>query len=211
MTPRPVAAVRPPSPRRGRGDVLAAAAALFHERGADATSMHDVAARLGVTKAALYRHVRDRAELLRAVTAPVRAEVRDALAASAAADDRPAADRITSLLDTLARAGVADPVRHALFWGSDGAPSRDPADAACREAVVQRLAQLLEQAATRGEVRDDMAPRIAARLLLGAVTGAVAGRDTARSGAPDPASSMPVVTALLEGPVRSLAGGRRTR
>ncbi|MFG1947131.1 TetR/AcrR family transcriptional regulator [Nonomuraea sp. NPDC048826] len=47
-----------------RPAVLAAALALADERGLDAVTMQAVAARLGVTAMALYRHVRDKDDLL---------------------------------------------------------------------------------------------------------------------------------------------------
>ncbi|NUP19754.1 MAG: TetR/AcrR family transcriptional regulator [Streptomyces sp.] len=179
-------------PRRGRELVLAAATALFHERGYDATSMSDIADRLGVTKAALYRHVKGRAELLHAVTAPVRTGVLALLAASRTTD-LPPVEALAALLRALADAAAGDPARHALFWAAHGTTSRQGPDALCRQAVCRRLADLLERAAAQGDVRDDLEPRLAARLLLGAVIG---------PGGPAyeaPASSASVVGLLLDG------------
>ena len=56
--------------RRGRpghslDSLLDVAVAVFNERGFEATSMEDVAARLGVTKSAIYHHVPSKVELLR--------------------------------------------------------------------------------------------------------------------------------------------------
>ena len=58
------------APRRGRPghsleSLLDVAVAAFNERGYEATSMEDVAARLGVTKSAIYHHVSGKGELLR--------------------------------------------------------------------------------------------------------------------------------------------------
>ncbi|MEW2071302.1 helix-turn-helix domain-containing protein [Streptomyces sp. NPDC007346] len=167
---------------------------MFHERGYDATSMSDIAARLGFTKAALYRHVTGKAELLRAITRPVRADVRALLAASTAGDDRPV-DQLAQLLRGLAGAAAADPGRYVLFWGPDGERSPHGPDAVCRAAVVQRLTELLERAADRGEIRDGIVPHLAARLLVGAVTGP--GRPVSPS----------AVDVLLDGPVRRLNDG----
>ncbi|MGN9757740.1 TetR family transcriptional regulator [Streptomyces sp. SD31] len=191
----------PPSsrPRRGRELVLTAATALFHERGYDATSMSDIADRLGVTKAALYRHVTSKAELLHAVTAPVRTTVLALLPASVTTDGRHV-DTLAALLRGLAGAAAEDPPRHALFWGAHGMRSQDGPDAVCREAVVRRLVELLERAIAQGDVRADVEPRLAARLLLGAV---VAG------GLPDGPRVPPdsVVGLLLDGPVRGRLAG----
>jgi AcrR family transcriptional regulator len=60
-----------PAPvRRGRPghsleSLLRIAVAVFNERGYDATSMDELASRLGVTKSAIYHHVPSKVELLR--------------------------------------------------------------------------------------------------------------------------------------------------
>jgi len=56
--------------RRGRpghslDSLLDVAVAVFNERGYEATSMDELAARLGVTKSAIYHHVPGKVELLR--------------------------------------------------------------------------------------------------------------------------------------------------
>ncbi|MET9577832.1 TetR/AcrR family transcriptional regulator [Streptomyces massasporeus] len=204
----PPATTAPPSPRlrRGREDVLTAATALFRERGYDATSMSDIAARLGFTKAALYRHVTGKAELLRAITGPVRADVRALLAASAAGTGRPV-DELTGLLRGLAGAAAVGPGRYALFWGPDGEPGPPAPDAVCRDEVVRRLADLYERAVAQGDVRGGIAPRLAARLLVGAIVGAAVEPGGPGDGAGPPPSPA-AVDVLLDGPVRFLTGGR---
>jgi AcrR family transcriptional regulator len=161
--------------------------------------MSDIADRLGVTKAALYRHVTSKTELLHAVTAPVRTTVLALLPASVTTDGRHL-DTLAALLRELAGAAAEDPPRHALFWGAHGMRSQDGPDAVCREAVLRRLVELLERAVAQGDVRADIEPRVAARLLLGAV---VAG------GLPDGPRVPPdsVVGLLLDGPVRGRLAG----
>ncbi|MER6796533.1 TetR/AcrR family transcriptional regulator, partial [Amycolatopsis mediterranei] len=53
MTAEPAAAVRP---RNRRQLIVEAGAAVFGERGYHAASMDEIAARVGITAAALYRH-----------------------------------------------------------------------------------------------------------------------------------------------------------
>src|SRR3712207_8236633 len=60
----------PARTRRGRpghslDSLLDVAVAVFNERGYDATSMEELATRLGVTKSAIYHHVTSKVELLR--------------------------------------------------------------------------------------------------------------------------------------------------
>ncbi|GAA1416247.1 TetR family transcriptional regulator [Catellatospora coxensis] len=66
---------------------MAVAATLFAERGYRATSMQEIADRVGITKAALYYHFAAKEDLLRELTAPVLDELEQALSAVETADD----------------------------------------------------------------------------------------------------------------------------
>lgn len=57
--------------RDTRGEILDVASELFAERGYDATSLREIAARLGITKAALYYHFRSKDDILRALLEPM--------------------------------------------------------------------------------------------------------------------------------------------
>ena len=59
------AAVRRGRPGHSLDSLLDVAVAVFNERGYDATSMDELATRLGVTKSAIYHHVPSKGELLR--------------------------------------------------------------------------------------------------------------------------------------------------
>ncbi len=71
-TPRPSARAETLRPddgrlargRRSRARILAAARALFRERGFDATTLRAIAARAGMGASSIYRHVRSKEELL---------------------------------------------------------------------------------------------------------------------------------------------------
>jgi TetR/AcrR family transcriptional regulator len=70
--------------RRGshtRAQILDAAEALFAERGFDATRLEDVAERVGIRRASIVYHFRDKRELYDAVLASVFGEFRERLAA----------------------------------------------------------------------------------------------------------------------------------
>jgi AcrR family transcriptional regulator len=62
-------AVRP----RGdtRTEILEVARELFSDQGYDATSLREIAERVGITKAALYYHFKSKDEILRALLAPM--------------------------------------------------------------------------------------------------------------------------------------------
>jgi AcrR family transcriptional regulator len=57
--------------RDTRGEILEVAAELFTDRGYEATSLREIAERLGITKAALYYHFRSKDDILRALLEPM--------------------------------------------------------------------------------------------------------------------------------------------
>jgi len=59
------------STRDTRSEILEVAAELFGDRGYDATSLREIAERLGITKAALYYHFRSKDDILRALVEPM--------------------------------------------------------------------------------------------------------------------------------------------
>lgn len=69
--PVALAAARPPKAERTRAAILAAAERLFAERGFDATRLEDVATAVGIRRASIVYHFRDKAELYDAVLADV--------------------------------------------------------------------------------------------------------------------------------------------
>lgn len=70
-----------------RERILAVAAALFAERGYRATSMQEIADRVGITKAALYYHFAAKEDVLRELTGPMLDELEQALTEAEAAGD----------------------------------------------------------------------------------------------------------------------------
>ncbi|MFC7545934.1 TetR family transcriptional regulator [Plantactinospora sp. GCM10030261] len=70
-----------------RQRILAVAAALFAERGYRATSMQEIADRIGITKAALYYHFAAKQDVLHELTGPVLDELEQTLNEAEAAGD----------------------------------------------------------------------------------------------------------------------------
>jgi len=99
---------RPPKAERTRAAILAAAERLFAERGFDATRLEDVAAAVGIRRASIVYHFRDKAELYDAVLADVLGALRERLAAALLGDGAFAA-RIERAVSAWVDAIVARP------------------------------------------------------------------------------------------------------
>jgi AcrR family transcriptional regulator len=75
------------SGRETRTEILTVASELFTEQGYEATSLREIAERLGITKAALYYHFPSKDDILRALVEPVMGVVRELVERLEAARD----------------------------------------------------------------------------------------------------------------------------
>jgi TetR/AcrR family transcriptional regulator, regulator of cefoperazone and chloramphenicol sensitivity len=137
--------------------ILAVAVELFATRGYAGTSIRDITDRLAITKAALYYHFTSKEEIIAALVAPLRAEVKALLAA----DDLSAPELIGQLVDIVSRRGA---VVQALMT--------DPSviSHAHQSGPKEDFRQLARNLAAVGEV-----PLISARCALGAIQAGVFG------------------------------------
>ena len=167
-----------PSGRRGRPgydreSLLRVAVDVFNERGYDGTSMEDLAARLGITKSAIYHHVQGKAELLRLAVD----RALDELFAVAAEPMPTGVDSATDRLEYLVRRSVDVLVAQlpfvTLLLRVRGNTEVERAALARRREFDQIVADLVRRAVADGGVRPDVDPAIAARLLFGMVNSLV--------------------------------------
>jgi AcrR family transcriptional regulator len=159
--------------RRGRpghslDSLLDGAVALFNERGYDATSMEELAARLGITKSAIYHHVPSKVELLRMA-------LDRALDALFAVTEEPQAvggraiDRLEHVVRGSVRVLAAElPFVTLLLRVRGNSPVEEAALGRRREfdRVVTDLVRCAEE---EGDVRPDVDPAVTSRLLFGTV------------------------------------------
>jgi AcrR family transcriptional regulator len=64
MTPTASTSARTRPPRRRQGEVVEAAAVVFHEKGYESTSIQDIADAVGILKGSLYYYIRSKEDLL---------------------------------------------------------------------------------------------------------------------------------------------------
>ncbi|PWC35762.1 TetR/AcrR family transcriptional regulator [Azospirillum sp. TSO35-2] len=157
-----------------RQAILEAARRLFIDKGFEKTTLSDIIAQAGGSRATLYEHFGDKAGLFRAMMEENSAHILAGLAA-AQADDRASPEAgLTAFALHLAHALLNDKTTSIVrILVAEGGRVPDIAETFFRigpETAVQRLAEYLECLSGAGTLRIDD-PEIAARAFLGMVTG----------------------------------------
>ncbi|MFJ8816579.1 TetR/AcrR family transcriptional regulator [Amycolatopsis thermoflava] len=160
---------RPPVERRNRDDVvLATAIAVMAERGYSATSVQEVADRVGVLKGSLYHYFSSKEELLFRIVESSHLET------SAIAEDVAGLglSPFKELLEWLRRSAVwylENRERAAIFFTDRRHLTGERRDAsnAWGRTFEARIARLVDAARADGEIRDDIDPRLVARFVIG--------------------------------------------
>jgi AcrR family transcriptional regulator len=159
--------------RRGRpghslDSLLEVAVAVFNERGYEATSMDEVAGRLGVTKSAIYHHVRSKVELLR-LALDRALDALFAVTREPGATTGRAIDRLEHVVRGSVRVLAAQLPFVTLLLRVRG-NSDVERTALERRREFDRIVTALVRAAEReGDVRPDVDPAVTSRLLFGTV------------------------------------------
>ncbi|MEW6271253.1 MAG: TetR/AcrR family transcriptional regulator [Thermodesulfobacteriota bacterium] len=157
---------RDPKPRDSKERILAAALALFGERGYASTSIDDIAARAGLTKGALYYYFEDKEDIARdlhhAIWSRLRAEALEVLDPGASV-----ATNLQRAFEAHLRALQSLPEAHFFlrqFWA---VPALDVAGRSEHEASLGLIEDLLRQGLRRGEI-ERLDVSALARVLAGA-------------------------------------------
>jgi AcrR family transcriptional regulator len=159
--------------RRGRpghslDSLLDVAVAVFNERGYEATSMDELATRLGVTKSAIYHHVPSKVELLRLALD----RALDALSAvldEPGATTGPAIDRLEHVVRGSVRVLTTQLPFVTLLLRVRGNSPVESAALARRREFDRVVTDLVRAAEEGGDVRTDVDPAVTSRLLFGTV------------------------------------------
>jgi AcrR family transcriptional regulator len=161
---------RAQSKLRTRGKVLAAARALFIERGYDASTVRDIARRAGMSTGAVFANFEDKSDLFEAIIMEDFERVAEAM--RAAGGGKPAPIEV-KLLDVLS-AGYgyyADsmPLAQAIVAHSWLRPLNAELRArAALKVLLGILGDSLREAARSGEIRQDFDVRLVSEMLWGA-------------------------------------------
>ena len=161
-------AVRRGRPGHSADSLLEVAVAVFNERGFEATSMDELAARLGVTKSAIYHHVPSKVELLR--RALDRAlDALFAVTAEPGATTGPAIDRLEHVVRGSVRVLAAELPYVTLLLRVRGNSDVERAALQRRREFDRVVTGLVRAAEAEGDVRPDVDPAVTSRLLFGTV------------------------------------------
>jgi AcrR family transcriptional regulator len=152
--------------------MLHAAVALFNEQGYDATSVAQLAERLGVSKAALYHHFASKEEVL-AVALDRALGGLEAVLETAQARTGSASDRLGAVLRGAVQVLVAQLPSVTLLLRVRGNSDIERAALDRRRAFDQRVTALVRDAQREGSVRADIAAPVATRLVFGMVNSVV--------------------------------------
>lgn len=170
-------AAGPAPARRGRPGydrdrVREIAVALFNEQGYDATSVADVAARLGLSKSALYHHFSSKEQLLEIA-------LEEALGGLEAAIDRaealdaPAIDRVEAVIRGATDVLLANLPSVTLLLRVRGNSPVELAALERRRRFDQRVTAMVAAAQAEGALTADVDAPVVARLIFGMINSVV--------------------------------------
>ncbi|MDF2664504.1 MAG: transcriptional regulator [Microbacterium sp.] len=145
---------------------------LFNEQGYDATSVADLARRLGLTKSALYHHFSSKEELL-AVALEAALGGLEAVLDQPGAREGAASDRLRFVLTGATDVLVAQLPAVTLLLRVRGNSAVEQAALERRRLFDHRITALVAEAQAEGGVRDDVDAAVAARLLFGMINSVV--------------------------------------
>jgi AcrR family transcriptional regulator len=155
--------------KAARAQILRAAADLFRERGYQASTVDQIAARLGMSKASLYTHFRAKEEMLAAISREtIEAFIRDlslALASRLGAEDK---------LRTVVRQHVQFVIANrsflTVFFGEEAnLPPRFVRSLAAQKDRYDKGVERIIEEGIRGGVFRELSPRLVVFAVLGMV------------------------------------------
>jgi AcrR family transcriptional regulator len=148
--------------------LLDVAVQVFNERGYEATSMDELATRLGVTKPAIYHHVPSKVELLR-LALDRALDALFAVTEEPGATSGPAIERLEHVVRGSIRVLTAELPFVTLLLRVRGNSDVERHALQRRREFDQLMTGLVRAAEEEGDVRPDVDPAVTSRLLFGTV------------------------------------------
>lgn len=196
-TSRPRTSSKRGRPGYDRETLVRVCVEVFNHKGYEATSMGALAEELGISKSAIYHHVKSKEEILDAALSHSLSEL-ERVVAEAEALEAPAVVE----LETIIRESVNVLTRSlpfvTLLLRLRGNSEVETAALGRRREITRRIAALIGQAQADGQLRSDIDARTASRLAMGMVNSIVDWYRPERADSAAPVAST-IVTLLLEG------------
>ena len=144
---------------------------MIAEGGAASLTMRALGRRIGVSRAAAYRHFQDKAALLVAVAAAGFSRLRDRLQAVDAGAPRSSIERIRRMGEEYVRFALENPAHYRLMYGREGLARRDvPELREAGNALFEQLVDVIRAYQDSGKIaRQD--PRAQAYVAWSSVHG----------------------------------------
>ncbi len=154
-----------------RAALLEEAAGMIAEGGAANVTMRELGRRLGVSRAAPYRHFQDKGELLVAVAAAGFRSLNERLETVAAGAPRTSVERVRRLGEEYVRFALENPAHYRLMYGREALARQDhPELREAGSALFERLVDVIRAYQESGGIkRED--PRVLAYVAWSAVHG----------------------------------------
>lgn len=149
---------------------MSVAAELFRERGYDATSMQEIADRMGILKGSLYHYVKTKEDLLWVVMEPLLREMVDRAREILSDSAVPLSDRLVAVMEMHAESFEANYPHMFVMTRENGdtlSEQRRKDLDSLRRQYFKVLRDTIVAGQKAGELRDDIDPSIAVHAIFG--------------------------------------------
>lgn len=155
-------------PGYSREDVIRAAVRVFTARGYDATSMDNVASKLGISKSALYHHISSKEEILELTVVQALSRL-EAVAEEMAEADVSAGEKVRGLLRGSIEVLCSDPKSVALLLRLRGNSEVERSALERRRILTRSVIPLVAAAQEEGAIRADVDASLLTRMIFGMI------------------------------------------
>ncbi len=157
-----------PRVRLSQQAIVATAADLFARKGFGATSLDDIGEALGVTKGALYYHIKNKEEILKLIFMTVLAVSEEPLRQIVRSEASPAEKLNRAIAHHAAVAADRSPAMTVFYREDVHLTGPFAREIAARKKAYERLFEgIIEEGIRTGQFRQDIDPKIAAFGILG--------------------------------------------
>lgn len=164
----PAPAVRRGRPGYDRQTLVDLCVKVFNRHGYDATSMGMLATELGISKSAIYHHVKTKEEILQSALTEALGGL-EAVMDTAENTDGPASNKIEALIIGAVRVLIEKQPSVTLLLRLRGNSEVEVDALKRRRNLTNRLASLIAAAQAEETVRDTVDPQTMARLVFGTI------------------------------------------